>query len=62
MPAVIFSFLSIAIVLGGLWYHDVRHPPEEQAMQRERNQRAIKDSITDLPKEQPVEVPVATTR
>lgn len=62
MPSVIFSFLFIAIVLGSLWYHDVRHPPEEQAMQRERNQRSIKDGIADLSKEQPVEVTVATRR
>ena len=62
MPSVIFSFLFIAIVLGSLWYHDVRHPPEEQAMQRERNQRSIKDGIADLSKEQPVEMPVATRR
>ncbi len=62
MPSVIFSFLFIAIVLGSLWYHDVRHPPEEQAMQRERNQRAIKDGIADLTQEQPVEVPGTTTR
>lgn len=62
MPSVIFSFLFIAIVLGSLWYHDVLHPPEEQAMQRERNQRSIKDGIADLSKEQPVEVTVATRR
>ena len=62
MPAIIFSFLSIAIVLGGLWYHDVRHPPEEQAMQRERNQRASKEGIANQLKEQPVEMPGATRR
>ena len=32
MEAIIFSFLALVIVLGGLWYHDVWHPPEEQAM------------------------------
>lgn len=65
MPTIIFSFFFIAIVLVGLWYHDVRHPPEEQAMQTmqtERNRRAIKDGLADLSKELLVEVPVATKR
>ena len=62
MPAIIFSFFFIAIVLVGLWYHDVRYPPEKQAMQTERNRRAIKDGLADLSKELPVEAPVATKR
>jgi hypothetical protein len=52
MQAIIFSFLSIVIVLGGLWYHDVRHPPEEQARETKRNQSAIKDGTADQSKEQ----------
>lgn len=62
MQVVIFSFLSIAIGLGGLWYHDVRHPPEEQARQMQRNQSAIKDGIADQSKEQSVEVYLTTKR
>ncbi len=62
MQAVIFSFLFIAIVLGSLWYYDVRHPPEEQARETERNQRASKDGIADQSKEQPVEVLLTTKR
>jgi hypothetical protein len=58
MQTVIFSFLSIVIVLGGLWYHDVRHPPEEQARERERSQSAIKDGTADQLKEQLVGVPI----
>ena len=58
MQTVIFSFLSIVIVLGGLWYHDVRHPPEEQARERERNQSAIKDGTAVQLKEQLVGVPI----
>ncbi len=41
MESIIFSFLTIVIVLGGLWYHDVRHPPEEQAMETAWKQRAM---------------------
>jgi hypothetical protein len=52
MQTIIFSFLAIVIVLGGLWYHDVRHPPEEQARETKRNQRAIKDGTADASKEQ----------
>lgn len=52
MEAIIFSFLALAIALGGLWYHDVRHPPEEQAMQTKRKQGAMLDSTTDQAKEQ----------
>jgi hypothetical protein len=52
MEAIIFSFLAIVLALGGLWYHDVRHPPEEQAMETARKQRAIPDSTTDQSKEQ----------
>ena len=51
MQAIIFSFLSIVIVLGGLWYHDVRHPPEEQARETKRNQSAIKDGTANQSKE-----------
>lgn len=42
MEAIIFSLLALVIALGGLWYHDVRHPPEEQAMERQRTQRAMR--------------------
>jgi hypothetical protein len=56
MQAIIFSFLAIVIVVGGLWYHDVRHPPEEQARERKRNQSAIKDGTADQSKEQLVGV------
>jgi hypothetical protein len=52
MQTIIFSFLAIVIVLGGLWYHDVRHPPEEQARDTQRNQRAILDGTADQSKEQ----------
>jgi hypothetical protein len=52
MQVIIFSFLSIVIVLGGLWYHDVRQPPEEQARETKRNQSAIKDGTADQSKEQ----------
>lgn len=55
MEAIIFSFLALVIVLGGLWYHDVRHPPEEQAMQTKRNQSAMLDGTADQSKEQLVE-------
>ncbi len=56
MQAIIFSFLAIVIVLGGIWYHDVRHSPEEQARETKRNQSAIKDGTTDQSKEQLVGV------
>ncbi len=52
MEAIIFSFLAIVIALGGLWYHDVRHPPEEQARETQRNQSAIENSTADQSKEQ----------
>ena len=55
MEAIIFSFLAIVIALGGLWYHDVRHPPEEQAMETKRNQRAMLDGTADASPEQLVE-------
>jgi hypothetical protein len=58
MEAIIFSFLAIVIVLGGLWYHDVRHPPEEQAMETKRKQAGMKADIADQPKEQLVGVPI----
>jgi hypothetical protein len=52
MEAIIFSFLAIVIALGGLWYHDVRHPPEEQARETKRNQSAIANGTADQSKEQ----------
>jgi len=51
MEAIIFSFLAIVIALGGLWYHDVRHPPEEQARETKRNQSAIENGTAELSKE-----------
>ena len=60
MQAIIFSFLSIVIVLGGLWYHDVRHPPEEQAMETRQKQAGIKDSAADQSKEQLVGEQIVT--
>ena len=47
MEAIIFSLLALVIALGGLWYHDVRHPPEEQAMERQRTQHAMLDGAAD---------------
>jgi hypothetical protein len=55
MEAIIFSLLALVIALGGLWYHDVRHPPEEQAMETQRKQRAMLDGTADQSKEQLVE-------
>jgi len=55
MEAIIFSFLALVIAPGGLCYHDVRYPPEEQAMERKRNQRAMRDGTADQSKEQLVE-------
>jgi len=52
MEAIIFSALANVIALGGLWYHDVRHPPEEQARETQRNQSAIENSTADQSKEQ----------
>jgi len=52
MQAIIFSFLALVIALGGLWYHDVRHPPEEQARETKRNQSAMLDGTADQSKEQ----------
>ena len=52
MDAIIFSLLALVIVLGALWYHDVRHPPEEQARERQRNQRAMPDGTADQAQEQ----------
>ena len=59
METIIFSFLAIVIVLGGLWYHDVRHPPEEQATETARKRRAMLDGTADQSKEQLLEVPIA---
>jgi hypothetical protein len=56
MQAIIFSILAIVIVVGGLWYHDVRPPPKEQARERKRNHSAIKDGTADQSKEQLVGV------
>ena len=58
MQNILFSFLAIAIALGGLWYHDVRHPPEEQANEREakRKNGEIKGGSADQSQEQPVAV------
>jgi hypothetical protein len=58
MQIILFSFLSIVIVLGGLWYHDVRHPPEEQAMETKRKQDRIKDGTASQAVEQLVGEPV----
>jgi len=55
MEAIIFSLLALVIALGGLWYHDVRHPPEEQAMETKRKQHAMLDGTADQSKEQLVE-------
>ena len=55
MDAILFSLLAIAIALGGLWYHDVRHLPEEQAKETARKQAAMPDGTTDQAKEQLVE-------
>ncbi len=52
MEAIIFSVLALVIVLGSLWYHDVRHPPEEQSRERQRNQRAMPDGTADPVQEQ----------
>ncbi len=52
MEAIIFSLLAIVIALGGLWYHDVRHPPEEQAMARKRNQGALPEGTAEQSQEQ----------
>jgi hypothetical protein len=52
MEAIIFSLLALVIALGSLWYHDVRHPPEEQARERQRNQRAMRDGTADQAQEQ----------
>ena len=38
MDAIIFSLLALVIALGALWYHDVRHPPEEQASRKKLNE------------------------
>ena len=58
MQIIIFSFLSIVIVAGGLWDHDVRHPPEEQARERRRKQTGIQDGTLDRPQEQLVGEPI----
>ena len=55
METIIFSFLAIVIVVGALWYHDVRHPPEEQARETARKQRAMPDGTADQWQEQLVE-------
>ena len=52
MESIIFSFLAIVIALGGLWYHDVRHPPEEQAVETKRNQRVLPEGSAEQSKEQ----------
>lgn len=56
MEAIIFSLLALVIVLGSLWYHDVRHPPEEQARERQRTQRALPDGTPEQAQEQLVGV------
>ncbi len=58
MDAIIFSLLALVIALGALWYHDVRHPPEEQARERQRNQRAMPDGTADQSQEQLVGAPL----
>ncbi len=58
MQPVIFSVLASVILLGALWYHDVRHPPEEQARERERNQQAITDGTVEQSQEHLVGVPI----
>jgi len=52
METIIFSILAIVIALGGLWYHDVRHPPEEQAREAKRNHSAIENGTADQSIEQ----------
>lgn len=49
MESIIFSLLAIAIALGGLWYHDVRHPPEEQANETRLKQARIQDGSLSHP-------------
>lgn len=58
MEAILFSLLAIVIALGGLWYHDVRHPPEEQAKERARQQAALPDGTADQAQEQLVAAPL----
>lgn len=49
MPAVIFSFLSLGLVLGSIWFHDVWFPPEGREYLRElrRTQIRSKDGTVD---------------
>jgi len=58
MDAIIFSLLALVIVLGSLWYHDVRHPPEEQSRERQRTQRALPDGTAEQAQEQLVDAHV----
>jgi hypothetical protein len=55
METIIFSLLAIVIALGGLWYHDVRHSPEEQAKETARKQRALLNGTAGQSQEQLVE-------
>ncbi len=53
MPAIIFSLVAIVIGLSGLWYHDLRFPPEGRAYLKalNRSRIEIKNATTDQPKE-----------
>ena len=54
MPAIIFSLVAIGIGLCGLWFHDVRFPPEGRAYLKElkRNRIGIKNGTADQSKGQ----------
>jgi hypothetical protein len=56
MSAIIFSFLFIVIVLCGLWFHDVRYPPEGHAERKKWKHAPDRSSGKSQPDSQPADL------
>ncbi len=57
MTLILFAFLFSVIGLGGLWFHDVRFPPEGRAERKKWSHTRVIEDTLDHSKDQPVEVP-----
>ena len=56
MSIILFAFLFFVIGLGGLWFHDVRFPPEGRVERKKWSHSGLIEDTTDLSKEQLVGV------
>lgn len=56
MSIILFALLSMIIGLGGLWFHDVRFPPEGRAERKKWSHSVSIEDTTDHSKDQLVGV------